>query len=201
LARSLQQRFRVGLQRACAIVGQRAPTRRASALARRRQRPRKRLVPCAAALALHGGQHRAPAALPTQPRCRRTARRRARPAARRPAWGRARSFEDGVRLVKLRGESMQAAADARPSAMVSIIGLDAAKARPAAALTTHAPQAPAAGRGAAGAQRGASEAAELGRSGCSRGAPAIHSAPFLVQVWQRRPRIPAPVPVLAPPLP
>lgn len=44
----------------------------------------------------------------------------------------ARSFEDGVRLVKLRGESMQAAADARPSAMVSVIGLDAAKARPSA---------------------------------------------------------------------
>jgi len=37
------------------------------------------------------------------------------------------SFEDGVRLVKLRGESMQAAADAKPSGMVSVIGLDAAK--------------------------------------------------------------------------
>ena len=37
-----------------------------------------------------------------------------------------------MRLVKLRGESMQAAADARPSAMVSVIGLDAAKARPSA---------------------------------------------------------------------
>lgn len=35
------------------------------------------------------------------------------------------SFEDGVRLVQLRGESMQAAADAQPSAMVSVIGLDA----------------------------------------------------------------------------
>ena len=46
----------------------------------------------------------------------------------------ARSFEDGVRLVKLRGESMQAAADARPSAMVSVIGLDAAKARPSAII-------------------------------------------------------------------
>lgn len=54
----------------------------------------------------------------------------------------ARSFEDGVRLVKLRGESMQAAADARPSAMVSVIGLDAAKVRPSAmvlpqGLVTH----------------------------------------------------------------
>jgi [acyl-carrier-protein] S-malonyltransferase len=39
----------------------------------------------------------------------------------------AMSFEDGVRLVKLRGESMQAAADAKPSGMVSVIGLDAAK--------------------------------------------------------------------------
>lgn len=35
------------------------------------------------------------------------------------------SFEDGVRLVQLRGESMQAAADAQPSGMVSVIGLDA----------------------------------------------------------------------------
>ena len=33
-----------------------------------------------------------------------------------------------MKLVKLRGESMQAAADARPSAMVSVIGIDAAKA-------------------------------------------------------------------------
>ena len=39
----------------------------------------------------------------------------------------ARSFEDGLKLVKLRGESMQAAADATPSAMVSVIGLDADK--------------------------------------------------------------------------
>lgn len=37
------------------------------------------------------------------------------------------SFEDGLKLVKLRGESMQAAADATPSAMVSVIGLDADK--------------------------------------------------------------------------
>ncbi len=39
-------------------------------------------------------------------------------------------FEDGVRLVKIRGESMQAAADARPSAMVSVIGLAADKVLP-----------------------------------------------------------------------
>lgn len=32
-------------------------------------------------------------------------------------------FEDGVRLVKTRGESMQAAADSKPSAMASVIGL------------------------------------------------------------------------------
>ena len=43
------------------------------------------------------------------------------------AYAGALSFEDGVRLVKLRGESMQAAADATPSGMVSVIGLDAAK--------------------------------------------------------------------------
>ena len=37
------------------------------------------------------------------------------------------SFEDGLRLVKLRGESMQAAADAVKSGMVSVIGLDSDK--------------------------------------------------------------------------
>lgn len=35
------------------------------------------------------------------------------------------SFEDGLKLVDLRGKSMQQAADAKPSAMVSVIGLDA----------------------------------------------------------------------------
>lgn len=39
----------------------------------------------------------------------------------------AMSFEDGLRLVKLRGESMQAAADAVQSGMVSVIGLDKEK--------------------------------------------------------------------------
>lgn len=43
------------------------------------------------------------------------------------AYAGAVSFEDGVRLVKLRGESMQAAADAKPSGMVSVIGLGADK--------------------------------------------------------------------------
>lgn len=43
------------------------------------------------------------------------------------AYAGAMSFEDGLRLVKLRGESMQAAADAKPSGMVSVIGLDADK--------------------------------------------------------------------------
>lgn len=37
------------------------------------------------------------------------------------------SFEDGLKLVKLRGESMQAASDASPSGMISVIGLDAEK--------------------------------------------------------------------------
>ena len=36
------------------------------------------------------------------------------------------SFEDGVRLTKARGEAMQAAADANPSSMVAVIGLDVA---------------------------------------------------------------------------
>lgn len=37
------------------------------------------------------------------------------------------SFEDGLKLVKLRGESMQAAADAAQSGMVSVIGLNKEK--------------------------------------------------------------------------
>jgi [acyl-carrier-protein] S-malonyltransferase len=37
------------------------------------------------------------------------------------------SFEDGLKLVKLRGESMQAAADAARSGMVSVIGLNKEK--------------------------------------------------------------------------
>ncbi|KAJ6948687.1 hypothetical protein NC651_002872 [Populus alba x Populus x berolinensis] len=43
------------------------------------------------------------------------------------AFAGAFSFEDGLRLVKLRGEAMQEAADAAKSAMVSVIGLDADK--------------------------------------------------------------------------
>lgn len=43
------------------------------------------------------------------------------------AYAGAMSFEDGLRLVKLRGESMQAAADAKPSGMVSVIGLSSDK--------------------------------------------------------------------------
>ncbi len=39
------------------------------------------------------------------------------------AW----SFADGLRVVKVRGESMQAAADALPSGMASVLGLDAEK--------------------------------------------------------------------------
>ncbi|XP_048140222.1 malonyl CoA-acyl carrier protein transacylase isoform X2 [Rhodamnia argentea] len=43
------------------------------------------------------------------------------------AFAGAFSFEDGLKLVKLRGEAMQEAADAARSAMVSIIGLDSEK--------------------------------------------------------------------------
>lgn len=39
------------------------------------------------------------------------------------------SFEDGLRLVKKRGEAMQAAADATPGSMVSILGLEEDKVR------------------------------------------------------------------------
>eukprot|EP00873_Tetraselmis_striata_P029908 jgi/Tetstr1/450172/TSEL_037213.t1 len=40
------------------------------------------------------------------------------------AYAGAMSFEDGLKLVQIRGESMQAAADLTPSGMCSIIGLD-----------------------------------------------------------------------------
>ncbi|KAJ4725495.1 Malonyl-CoA:Acyl carrier protein transacylase [Melia azedarach] len=43
------------------------------------------------------------------------------------AFAEAFSFEDGLKLVKLRGEAMQEAADAAKSAMVSVIGLDSDK--------------------------------------------------------------------------
>ncbi|PIM98734.1 Malonyl-CoA:ACP transacylase [Handroanthus impetiginosus] len=43
------------------------------------------------------------------------------------AFAGAFSFEDGLKLVKLRGEAMQDAADAAKSAMVSFIGLDSGK--------------------------------------------------------------------------
>ncbi|KAK9168038.1 hypothetical protein Syun_000178 [Stephania yunnanensis] len=43
------------------------------------------------------------------------------------AFAEAFSFEDGLKLVKLRGEAMQEASDAARSAMVSIIGLDSEK--------------------------------------------------------------------------
>ncbi|XVF05809.1 hypothetical protein REPUB_Repub05bG0204800 [Reevesia pubescens] len=43
------------------------------------------------------------------------------------AFAGAFSFEDGLKLVKLRGEAMQEAADAAKIAMVSIIGLDSEK--------------------------------------------------------------------------
>uniref|UniRef100_A0A0D9VT05 Malonyl-CoA:ACP transacylase (MAT) domain-containing protein n=1 Tax=Leersia perrieri TaxID=77586 RepID=A0A0D9VT05_9ORYZ len=43
------------------------------------------------------------------------------------AFAGAFSFEDGLKLVKLRGEAMQDASDAASSAMVSVIGLDSEK--------------------------------------------------------------------------
>lgn len=43
------------------------------------------------------------------------------------AFAGAFSFEDGLKLVKLRGEAMQEAADAAKGAMISIIGLDSEK--------------------------------------------------------------------------
>ena len=43
------------------------------------------------------------------------------------AFAGAITFEEGLRLVQKRGEAMQAAADACPSGMVSVLGLDAEK--------------------------------------------------------------------------
>lgn len=45
------------------------------------------------------------------------------------AFAGAFSFEDGVKIVKARGQAMQAAADAADSGMVSVIGLDKEKAQ------------------------------------------------------------------------
>jgi [acyl-carrier-protein] S-malonyltransferase len=54
------------------------------------------------------------------------------------AFAGALSFDDGLRVVKVRGESMQAAAEARASGMVSVLGLDEAKvAELAAAASTN----------------------------------------------------------------
>ena len=52
------------------------------------------------------------------------------------AFAGALGFEDGLRIVKARGESMQAASDAAPSAMCSVIGLDAAGAEALCAEVT-----------------------------------------------------------------
>lgn len=52
------------------------------------------------------------------------------------AFAGAFSFEDGLKIVKVRGEAMQAAADAQPSGMVSVIGLDAEKANALCAEAT-----------------------------------------------------------------
>lgn len=50
------------------------------------------------------------------------------------AFAGAISFEDGLNIVRIRGESMQAASDATPSAMASVIGLNADKAEELCAL-------------------------------------------------------------------
>eukprot|EP00976_Prorocentrum_cordatum_P097208 1190901-Prorocentrum_minimum.AAC.6 len=52
------------------------------------------------------------------------------------AFAGAFSFEDGLKIVKARGEAMQAASDANPSGMVSVIGLDAEKTKALCARAT-----------------------------------------------------------------
>mmetsp|Transcript_19658 Transcript_19658/g.27232 ORF Transcript_19658/g.27232 Transcript_19658/m.27232 type:complete len:361 (-) Transcript_19658:125-1207(-) len=52
------------------------------------------------------------------------------------AFAGAISFEDGLRIVKARGEAMQAASDAQPSGMVSVIGLDSETVQKACAAAT-----------------------------------------------------------------
>ena len=49
------------------------------------------------------------------------------------------ALQDGLKLVKLRGESMQAAADAQKSSMASVIGLDAAAVLPCCAAAVARP--------------------------------------------------------------
>ncbi len=48
------------------------------------------------------------------------------------------TFAEGLRLVQKRGEAMQAAADASPSSMVSVLGLDSAKVEEICARARHA---------------------------------------------------------------
>jgi len=52
------------------------------------------------------------------------------------AFAGAFSFEDGLKIVKARGEAMQAASDSQPSGMVSVIGLDAEKTQALCARAT-----------------------------------------------------------------
>jgi [acyl-carrier-protein] S-malonyltransferase len=54
------------------------------------------------------------------------------------AFAGALSFSDGLKLVKTRGEAMQAASDATPSGMVSVLGLELAKVEELCAKARHA---------------------------------------------------------------
>jgi len=49
-------------------------------------------------------------------------------------WAGVLSFEDGLKLVRLRGEAMQAASEERPSGMVSLVGADLAQAEALASI-------------------------------------------------------------------
>ncbi|KAF8070879.1 hypothetical protein HT031_000960 [Scenedesmus sp. PABB004] len=92
------------------------------------------------------------------------------------AFAGAMSFEDGLRLVKLRGESMQAAADAAKSGMVSVIGLDKDKVAALCEAATQEVRPRAAPRARAGGSRAAAPTRADARAPPRGAAPQVGEA-------------------------